>query len=78
MKLKEARQNKNITQQELSVRSGINISTIQKLERKENKLSGAKFETVAALAKVLGADVFISAGMDPEVLKKIAHEITHE
>lgn len=63
MKLKEIRQAKGITQQELSIQSGINLSTIQKLERGKNNLSGAKFSTVLALYRVLGADVFIAAGM---------------
>ena len=63
MKLKEIRQKKGLTQQELSVQSGINLSTIQKLERGENNLSGATFSTVLALYMVLGGDVFIAAGM---------------
>jgi len=62
MKLKEIRQKKGLTQQELSVQSGINLSTIQKLERGENNLSGAKFSTILALYRVLGSDVFIAAG----------------
>lgn len=66
MKLKEIRQKKGLTQQELSVQSGINLSTIQKLERGENNLSGAKFSTVLALYRVLGSDVFIVAGMTEE------------
>lgn len=67
MKLKEIRQKKGLTQQELSVQSGINLSTIQKLERGENNLSGAKFSTVLALYGVLGSDVFIAAGMTEEI-----------
>lgn len=67
MKLKEIRQKKGLTQQELSVQSGINLSTIQKLERGENNLSGAKFSTVLALYRVLGSDVFIAAGMTEEI-----------
>lgn len=66
MKLKEIRQKKGLTQQELSVQSGINLSTIQKLEIGENNLSGAKFSTVLALYRVLGSDVFIAAGMTEE------------
>lgn len=67
MTFKEIRQAKDMTQQELSIQSGINLSTIQKLERGENNLSGAKFSTVLALYRVLGADVFIAAGMAEEV-----------
>lgn len=66
MKLKETRQKKGLAQQELSVQSGINLSTIQKLERGENNFSGAKFSTVLALYRVLGSDVFIAAGMTEE------------
>ena len=63
MKLKEIRQKKGLTQQELSVQSGINLSTIQKLEIEKNNSCGAKFSTVLALYRVLGGDVFIAAGM---------------
>ena len=66
MKLKETRQKKGLTQQELSVQSGINLSTIQKLERGANNLSGARFSTILPLYRVLGADVFIAAGMAEE------------
>lgn len=67
MTFKEIRQKKGLTQQELSAQSGIKITTIQKLERGENNLSGAKFSTVLALYRVLGSDVFIAAGMTEEV-----------
>lgn len=63
MKLKEIRQAKGLTQQQLSVESGIRIATIQKLESGVNGLNGAKFSTVLALYRVLGSDVFIAAGM---------------
>lgn len=79
MKLKEIRQKKGLTQQELSVQSGINLSTIQKLERGENNLSGAKFCTVLALYRVLGSDVFIAAGMTEEEINNeniIDHKLT--
>lgn len=79
MKLKEIRQKKGLTQQELSVQSGINLSTIQKLERGENNLSGAKFSTVLALYRVLGSDVFIAAGMTEEEINNeniIDHKLT--
>ena len=66
MKLKEIRQKKGLAQQALSVQSGINLSTIQKLERGINNLSGARFSTVLALYRVLGSDVFIAAGMTEE------------
>ena len=67
MTFKEIRQAKDMTQQQLSNESGIKITTIQKLERGENDMSGAKFSTVLALYRVLGADVFIAAGMAEEV-----------
>jgi len=66
MKLKEIRQAKGLTQQQLSVESGIKLATIQKLESGVNGLSGAKFSTVLALYRVLGSDVFIAAGMTEE------------
>lgn len=73
MKLKEIRQSKHLTQQELSVQSGINLSTIQKLERGENNLSGAKSSTVIALYRVLGSDVFIAAGMTEEEINMYSY-----
>ena len=73
MKLKEIRQKKGLTQQELSVQSGINLSTIQKLECGKNKLSGARFNTVLALYRVLGSDVFIAAGMTEAEKVKVEH-----
>lgn len=63
MVLKEIRQAKDMTQQQLSNESGIKIATIQKLESGKNNLSGARFRTVLALYRVLGSDVFIAAGM---------------
>lgn len=81
MKLKEIRQKKGLTQQELSVQSGINLSTIQKLERGENNLSGAKFSTVLALYRALGSDVFIAAGMAEEGINNeniIDHKFDHK
>ena len=66
MKLKEIRQAKGLTQQQLSVESGIKLATIQKLESGANGLSGAKFSTVLALYRALGIDVFIAAGMPEE------------
>ncbi len=71
MKLKETRQKKGLTQQELSVQSGINLSTIQKLERGANNLSGARFSTILALYRVLGGDVFIAAGMTGKEITNI-------
>lgn len=71
MKLKEIRQAKDMTQQQLSNESGIKITTIQKLERGENNLSGAKFSTVLALYRVLGGDVFIAAGMTDKEITNI-------
>ena len=71
MKLKEIRTAKGLTQQELSAQSGINISTIQKIERGENNLSGAKFSTVLALYRVLGGGVFIAAGMTDKEITNI-------
>ena len=73
MKLKETRQKKGLTQQELSVQSGINLSTIQKLERGENNLSGARFSTILALYRVLGSDVFIAAGMTEDEINNVAN-----
>lgn len=71
MKLKEIRQAKDMTQQQLSNESGIKITTIQKLERGENDMSGAKFSTVLALYRVLGSDVFIAAGMTDKEITNI-------
>ena len=71
MTFKEIRQAKDMTQQQLSNESGIKITTIQKIERGENNLSGAKFSTVLALYRVLGGGVFIAAGMTDKEITNI-------
>ena len=53
-KLQYYRKENNLTQQELSTLSGIQLNTIKALEQGISSLSNAKASTVRALAKVLG------------------------
>ena len=53
-KLQYCRKKNEITQQELSTLSGIQLNTIKALEQGVNQLSNAKASTVMALAKALG------------------------
>ena len=52
-KLQYYRKENNLTQQELSTLSGIQLNTIKALEQGVSQLSNAKASTVRALAKVL-------------------------
>ena len=52
-KLQYYRKENEITQQELSTLSGIQLNTIKALEQGVSQLSNAKASTVRALAKVL-------------------------
>lgn len=56
-KLGDLRRAAGFSQQELSEKSGVKISTIQKLENGTNDLMGAKVGTVLALAKALETTV---------------------
>ena len=52
-KLQQFRKEKGLTQQELSMLSGIQLNTIKALEQGVSQLSNAKASSVRALAKVL-------------------------
>ena len=56
-KLGDLRRSAGLSQQELSEKSGVKISTLQKLESGANDLMGAKVGIVLALAKALDTTV---------------------
>ena len=56
-KLGDIRRSVGLSQQELSEKSGVKISTLQKLESGANDLMGAKVGIVLALAKALDTTV---------------------
>lgn len=56
-KLGDLRRAAGLSQQELSEKSGVKITTLQKLESGTNDLMGAKVGTVLALAKALETTV---------------------
>ena len=56
-KVKQLRMAHDMTQEQLAVRSGVKLSTIQKLESGANSIMGAKFETVLRLAEALDVKV---------------------
>ena len=55
--IKEARLNAGLTQEELAIKSGVKLSTLQKLERGVNSINGATAETVLRLARALGVSI---------------------
>ena len=55
--IKEARLNAGLTQEELAIKSGVKLSTLQKLERGVNSVNGATAETVLRLARALGVSI---------------------
>ena len=56
-KLGDLRRAAGLSQQDLSIKSGVKISTIQKLENGTNDLMGAKVGNVLALARALETTV---------------------
>jgi transcriptional regulator with XRE-family HTH domain len=56
-KLGDIRRTAGLSQQDLSIKSGVKITTIQKLESGANDLMGAKVGTVLALARALETTV---------------------
>ena len=55
-KLKEMRERRGITQDELSRRSGISINTIRAYERKSKDINKAQYDILFALASALGCE----------------------
>ena len=56
-KLKEARLAARLTQEELSEKSGVPLTTIQKLESGEQDLLKTRIDTVLVLTKALGISI---------------------
>lgn len=56
-KLGDIRRAAGLSQQELSEKSGVKLTTLQKLESGVNDIMGAKVGTVLALARALGTTV---------------------
>ena len=56
-KLGDLRRAAGLSQQDLSIKSGVKISTLQKLESGANDLMGAKVGIVLALARALETTV---------------------
>ena len=65
--LKEVRNKNNLTQEELSIKSGVNIKTIQQYEQNPQKMKRGSLENLIRLAKALNCsidDLFIEQSMD--------------
>lgn len=56
-RLGDLRRSAGLTQEKLSTLSGVNLTTIQKLERGANRLLGARLEIVLNLALALDITV---------------------
>ena len=57
MPIKELRLSKGLTQEQLANKAGIRITTLQKLESGASRITGARVETIYAIAQVLGVTV---------------------
>lgn len=57
-RLKYFREDKGMTQQELSEKSGVNLRSIQNYEQGFKDINGAKVVTVLQLAEALDCDVY--------------------
>lgn len=55
--LKRIRQSRNITQEDLSLLSGVNIRNIRSYEQKNNSINKASGDTLFSLAKALGCSI---------------------
>ena len=55
-KIKTARENAELTQKQLSEKSGVSIRTLQKYETGENNPANAKARIIIALAEALGIE----------------------
>ncbi len=55
--IKEARLKAGLKQEELAMKSGVKLSTLQKLERGASSVNGATVETILRLAHALGVTV---------------------
>ena len=55
--IKEARLNAGLKQEELAMKSGVKLSTLQTLERGASNITGAPVEPVLRLAHTLGVTV---------------------
>lgn len=55
--LKNARKQLNLTQEQLSLKSGVKLTTLQKLEHGTNNINAASVETVIRLSRALGVGI---------------------
>ena len=62
--LKEARKNAGLTQEQLSLKSGVKLTTLQKLEHGTNNINAASVETVIRLSRTLGVRIEDLAHID--------------
>lgn len=56
-KLKTIRENRGLSQSELSMQSGVNLRSIQMYEQKVNDIDKAQGHTLYKLSRVLGCNV---------------------
>lgn len=62
--IKEAHLKAGLKQEELAMKSGVKLSTLQKLERGASRVNGATVETILRLAHALGVTVEDLATID--------------
>lgn len=57
MTVQTLRKQQKLTQEELALRAGVKLSTLQKIERADNMPSGTSVEVAVRLARALGVQV---------------------
>lgn len=62
-RIQELRKEKGWSQSDLSEKSGVKLTTIQKLERGYNNILNARFDTLYALAQALEVSVEYLVGV---------------
>lgn len=72
--LKEMREAKGFSQNQLATKTGLNVRTLQAYERGGNDINGAKLKTLAVLALNLGCKISDILEEDAE-LKKLLEKV---
>lgn len=72
LRVKEVAQKRNISQRQLSLRSGVDIRTVQRIFRDPKRI--VTTETLGKFAKVLNVDVSLLIESDPPLPKSLEED----
>jgi transcriptional regulator with XRE-family HTH domain len=56
-KLQKSREEAGLTQEDLSEKTGISLSTIRSFEQRQRELTRARYNTVRDLARAIGCEI---------------------